>query len=254
MSTEPVKPEAPTPEAMTIREHLAELRKMLFLCAGVFLLFAVLAFVFIQPLVNALLRLGPEFDFVYLSPAELVTAYLRLALVAGVVFASPFIRWQGWSFVKPGLLEKERSSVLVALVAGFVFFLIGAVFCYFFALPLTMSFFYNFNTATEITASISFDSYMSFILSMLVVFGCVFEMPVLSYLLARLGILKTGHLKKARKVAIVLIFLCAAIITPPDVVSQVVAALPMLLLYELSIYVCRLAERKRAAGEDTPAE
>ena len=235
---------------MTIAGHLAELRKRLLICAVAFLGFAVLSFLFIQPFVNVLLRLSTQFQFVYLSPSELMTSYLRLALVLGLVFASPVILWQVWAFISPGLTQTERRSVLTAIGAGFAFFLIGTVFCYFVVLPMTLDFLYNFNTSTDITANISFENYMTFVLGMLVVFGVVFEMPVLSYLLARLGVLKSSLLKKGRKAAIVLVFIVAAIITPPDVVSQVITALPMLLLYELSIYVCAIAQKLRGDEEE----
>jgi sec-independent protein translocase protein TatC len=115
-----------------------------------------------------------------------------------------------------------------------------------------LQFFYNFNGSKAITASISFNNYMSFVLGMLVAFGVVFEMPVLSFLLARLGLLKPEHLIAARKYAILVIFFVAAVITPPDVVSQLMTAVPMVGLYELSIAVSRWAYKMRPQEEDEP--
>ncbi len=235
---------------MTVAGHLTELRRRLFWCVLVFVALSVVSFIFIQRFVDVALALSPDFDFVYLSPSELVTSYMKLALVLGLVFSSPFILWQVWAFVSPGLTRTESRSAGAAIVAGFVFFLIGALFCFFVILPITLQFFYNFNGSLDIAANISFNNYMSFILGMLVAFGVVFEMPVLCYLLARLGILTPTLLVKGRKFAILIIFILAAIITPPDVVSQIMTAVPMIGLYELSIAVSRAAFRRREESED----
>lgn len=229
---------------MTVTGHLSELRRRLFWCVLVFVALSVVSFVFIQRFVDTALALSPDFDFVYLSPSELVTSYMKLSLVLGLVFASPFILWQVWAFIRPGLTKTEGRSAGSAVVGGFVFFLIGAAFCFYVILPITLQFFYNFNGSRDITANISFSNYMNFILGMLVAFGVVFEMPVLSYLLARLGVIGPGLLVKGRKYAILLIFVVAAIITPPDVVSQIMTAVPMIALYELSIAVSRAAWRR----------
>ena len=234
---------------MSVAGHLAELRKRLFIIVGALLGFSVLAFLGVETFVELMLGLSEGFSFVYLAPAELVTAYLKFSVILGLVFSSPILLWQVWAFVSPGLEGTEKHSVKTAIVAGFVFFLIGALFCYAIVLPMTLQFFYNFNGSTNIAASISFNNYMNFVLSMLVVFGLVFEMPVLSFMLARIGILKGEWLRKGRKYAILLVFIIAAIITPPDVVSQLMTAGPMLLLYELSIYVALAAGKLRERDE-----
>ena len=235
---------------MTITGHLDELRRRLFRIAAVFILAAVVCFLFIQKFVDVALAMSPDFSFVYLSPSELFTSYLKLSFILGLVLSSPFILWQIWGFIQPGLTEEEGKSALSAIVAGFVFFLLGAAFCFLVVLPITLQFFYNFNGSTEITASISFNNYMNFVLGMLVSFGVVFEMPVLSFLLARLGLMKPEWLVAARKYAILLVFIVAAIITPPDVISQLMTAVPMLGLYELSILVCKKAYKAREAKSD----
>lgn len=240
----------PTDKSMTVAGHLAELRKRLFIMVAALLGFSVLAFVFVESFVELMLGLSEGFSFVYLAPAELVTSYLKFAVVLGLVFSSPILLWQVWAFVSPGLQGREKQSVKTAILAGFVFFLVGALFCYFIVLPMTLQFFYHFNGSTNITASISFNNYMNFILSMLVVFGLVFEMPVLSFMLARLGILQPQWLRKGRKYAVLLVFIVAAIITPPDVVSQLMTAVPMLGLYELSICVASAAGKLRTREEE----
>ena len=239
---------------MTITGHLDELRRRLFRIAAVFILASVVCFLFIQRFVDVALAMSPDFSFVYLSPSELFTSYLKLSFVLGLVLSSPFILWQVWGFIQPGLTEEEGKSALSAIVAGFLFFLLGALFCFLVVLPITLQFFYNFNGSTQITASISFNNYMNFVLGMLVAFGVVFEMPVLSFLLARLGLLKPEWLVAARKYAILLVFIVAAIITPPDVISQLMTAVPMLGLYELSIFVSRRAYKEKEKAESAEAD
>lgn len=235
---------------MTVTGHLSELRSRVFKSALAFIALSVVCFVFIQRFVDAVLALSPSFSFVYLSPSELLTSYMKLSLILGLVFASPIILWEIWAFVRPGLTKNEAGSVRAAVIAGFGFFLLGMAFCWFLILPLTLEFLYSFNGSVDIAANISFSYYMNFILGMLVAFGAVFEMPVLSYLLSRLGILKAKSLVKARKYAVLIVFLVAAVITPPDVLSQIMTAIPMLALYELSIAVSRAAEKKAPAEDE----
>lgn len=235
---------------MTVTGHLSELRSRVFKSVLAFIALSVVCFVFIQRFVDAVLALSPSFSFVYLSPSELLTSYMKLSLILGLVFASPIILWEIWAFVRPGLTKNEAGSVRAAVIAGFGFFLIGMAFCWFLILPLTLEFLYSFNGSVDIAANISFSYYMNFILGMLVAFGAVFEMPVLSYLLSRLGVLKAKSLVKARKYAVLVVFLVAAVITPPDVLSQIMTAIPMLALYELSIAVSRAAEKKAPAEDE----
>ena len=232
---------------MTVTGHLSELRKRITAAAVAFLAASVVCFIFIEKFVNLLLRLGTSFDFVYLSPSELLTCYMKLALILGLVIASPVILWQIWAFIRPGLTETETRSTRGAILGGFGCFLLGAAFCYVVILPITLNFLYDFNTSTDITANISFNNYMSFITGMLLAFGVVFEMPVLSYLLGRFGLLNPTILRKGRKFAVLIIFILAAIITPPDVVSQLMTGIPMLGLYEVSIWVCSRAYKRHEA-------
>ena len=233
---------------MPVLEHLGEMRKRLVSIVLLYLLLSVASFIIVEDVVELLLDLGKSFHFVYLSPAELVSAYLRLALVMALVLASPFIIFHIWAFIRPALKHKEKQSFLFALVGGLLFFMIGALFAYLVAIPFMINFFAEFGSL-EIEASISFEKYMNFLISTLVCFGVVFELPVLSFLLSNLGILKPDFLAKMRKYAILAIFILAAIITPPDVVSQVIIAVPMLLLYELSIWVAKLVQHRKAAKE-----
>ncbi len=237
---------------MPLAGHLRELRRRLLWVVLVFGALSVVCFLFIETFVDLALAISPGFSFVYLAPSELVTSYMKLALALGLVFSLPFILWQIWAFVQPGLTEREERAARPAMVAGVFFFLLGIAFCYFAVLPMTLRFFYNFNGSQEIEASISFNNYLNFLLGMLAAFGLVFEMPPVSFILARLGILKPSLLVKGRKYAVLLIFIAAAIITPPDAVSQIMTAVPMVGLYEVSILSARAAAKGRA--EDTVEE
>ncbi len=230
----------PARATMPVTAHLRELRRRSFLCVCIVFLLFITAFLFVQPLVDWLLKLGDGFSFVYLAPAELVTAYMHVAFVAALCCASPLLLFEMWAFIAPGLTDTEKKKGALALVGGFLFFLLGAAFCYFVILPFTLDFFVRFNTSQAIEANISFASYLRFVLGMLAAFGALFELPMLTILLSQAGVLKPAYLIRARKYAILMIFILAAIITPPDAVSQIVAAVPMILLYEISILLCRL--------------
>lgn len=238
---------------MSLMGHLGEFRKRLTKIVGIVLLTFIVSYLFIEPIVTALVNLGTGFEFIYTSPTELLTTYIKISFIMGLVLASPFIAFEIWAFVKPGLKPNEKRVGLGALVAGLGFFLVGALFAYFVMIPFTLNFLLNFDTVGLIDPLISFSNYISYIVSTLVAMGLVFEMPVLSVMLTSLGILKPTLLVKARKYAILVIFIIAAIITPPDVISQVMVGIPMIILYEISIALSKRVFAKkqaRAAAEE----
>lgn len=232
---------------MTVMGHLREIRTRLVRVALVYVVLVVLCFLFIDSVSEALLRLGSGFNFVYTAPAELVTSYVKLTLVCALVLASPFVLYQIWGFVAPALTVREKRLGFLGLLGGLVFFLLGAVFAYFVAIPFMLEFFVNFNNSELITPMISYDNYLNFVLVTAVSFGVVFEMPVLSLLLSQFGILKPQFLRKFRKYALLIMAIVAAIITPPDVVSQVAILVPMMLLYELSVLISSAVVRRKAS-------
>ena len=232
---------------MSLFGHLGEFRKRLGRVAGVLVLAFVVSYLFIEPVVTALVKLGSGFEFIYTSPTELLTSYIKVSLIMALVLSSPVIIYQIWAFVSPGLKSNEKRVGFGALVGGLGFFILGALFAYFVVIPFTLNFLLNFDSVGLIDPLISFSNYVSFLVSTMLAMGLVFEMPVLTVLLTMLGILKPKFLVKSRKYAILLIFIIAAIITPPDVISQVTVAVPMLLLYELSLVLCRLLFRRKEA-------
>lgn len=143
---------------------------------------------------------------------------------------------------KKGLYKHEKRYILISLFFGLILFVMGAVFCYFIVLPTTLNFFLKI-AITEVKSMISVQSYVSFVNMMLLAFGVIFEMPVVVFLLTKLGLLKPAFLKKNRAYIIIVIFILAAFITPPDVVSQIMLGIPMVVLLELSILVCTLVDK-----------
>ena len=199
-----------------------------------------------------LMDMGTEYGyrFVYIAPQELLMVQFSVALIGSLILAFPVIAYHVYGFCSPGLKTKEKTVIILTMIAGTAFFLIGVFFAYFVTVPFMLRFLIQFTGVVTVSASISIQEYVNFLLTVFIIFGLVFEMPVISSLLSMLGILRAEWLKKARKVSVVLIFILAAVITPPDVVSQIMVAIPMIALYEVSIFLCRLfANRKKKDSE-----
>jgi sec-independent protein translocase protein TatC len=201
-----------------------------------------------------MMRMGLDagFTFVYLSPSELLTAYFKLAAVFGLFVSLPVILYELWRFASPALELSEKKAGRAGLAAGFVFFLLGMVFCYFIALPFMVRFLSNFNTSEYIASNISVAEFLNFMLGMLVTFGLVFELPILTLMLSRLRLLRPAWMVRTRKYAVLVIFIIAAVVTPPDVLSQVMIALPMIGLYELSILLSRMVWKRMDREDGQP--
>jgi len=239
---------------MSLVGHLKEIRNRIAVSVLVLIVAFFVCFAIIKPLANELLMMGLNsgFQYVYLSPSELLTSYFKLALILAVVVTSPVLIFQIWGFVSPALTQKEKRAVRPALIGGIFFFCLGAAFSYLIALPFMIQFLVNFSQSDFIHSSISVASYLDFMIGMLLTFGLVFEEPMLAFVLTSLGVLTPQLLKAVRSYAIPIIFVIAAVITPPDVVSQFMIAVPMIVLYELSILISSAVykRRKRAETED----
>ncbi len=248
---------------MGLLDHLNELRWRLVRCfvaalVGFCLCWAVVEPLFdilTLPLNNALGAVGAHAQ--YTSMPEPFFTRMLVAFVAGLFISSPFIFYQIWAFIAPGLYDEEKRFIIPVAVISAVFFIGGGLFCYFIVFPYAFNFFIGFSTQSiQITPRIS--DYLDFILKLLLAFGLIFEMPLFSFFLSRMGVLTADMMRRGRRYAIVGIFIVAAILTPPDVVSQLLMACPMLVLYECSILVAALCgKKKKTAPEDeneTPAE
>lgn len=233
---------------MSFWDHVAELRRRLLTCAIVLVIATFGSFFIAEPASRYIMRPVGDMTFVFLSPPELFMAYVRIALMIAFVITSPLILYQIWMFVRPGLQRHERGSLLFGLIFGALFFAGGALFAFFIVVPISLNFFLQYQN-DSISAMFSFAEYIGFVKSMLIAFGVAFELPVISSILSALGIIGGTTLAKARRIAILLIFIGSAIITPPDIVSQVILALPMLALYELSILLASHNQKRRARRE-----
>ncbi|MDR0454954.1 MAG: twin-arginine translocase subunit TatC [Deferribacteraceae bacterium] len=239
-----------------LSHHLEELRKRIgyVICFWIILFF--LCFwqnKFIKDFVTRPLRPYIEnntVEVVTLYPLEGFLAVLKMAMLASLFFCIPFMLYQVWRFVSPGLYKRERRYLLGVVISGLFLFLAGAAFVYIFVFPLGFKFFVSFSETLNIKNTWSLTLHMSLILKMLIAFGGVFELPVVIFFLAKIGIVNAEMLRKYRKFAIIGIFIIAAIITPPDVISQLMMAAPLLLLYEISIFIAKIFNPKPAeAGE-----
>lgn len=230
---------------LTLVEHLGELRNRLVKIVIGIIVGAFISYKFIEDIIAFLVRPAGDLEFIYLSPPDLFVAYLKTAIVCGIVVSLPFTMFQIWKFIKPGLKTTERKYLLVTLFMAIVFFLIGVFFAYFGIIPMTIRFFIEFSS-DKIAPLFSFEKYLGFTSSIMLSFGLVFELPLVVILLTQLGLVSSATFKKIRKVVILIILIVAAILTPPDVVSQTMMALPMVFLYEFSIHVSVLIEKKKA--------
>jgi sec-independent protein translocase protein TatC len=237
-----------------LMRHLEELRKRLIACAiGIAACFAV-TYAFSEKLFEILAyplkaNLPQGERLIYTNLPEMFFVYIKTALVAAVLMAIPFVFYQAWMFVAPGLYRNEKRYVLPFVIASTLLFVGGALFGYFVVFPFGFRFFLGFSNE-YIQALPSVKQYFSLSIKLLLGFGIIFELPVAAFFLSRMGILSADLLRKQRKYAILLIFIVAAILTPPDVITQFMMAGPLLVLYELSVIIVKVAGKKREQAEE----
>ena len=177
---------------------------------------------------------------------------LKILLMAAFLMALPFVLWQVWGFIAPGLYTHEKKLVLPLVVSSTLLFLVGVAFCYFFVFGQVFSFIQSF-APKSITAAPDIEAYLSFVMTMFIAFGLAFEVPIVVIVLARMGIVSVEKLKSSRGYFIVVAFIVAAIVTPPDVVSQLALAVPMCLLYEVGIWAAQIFIKHTKAPEEGDA-
>jgi len=233
---------------MPFTGHLQEFRQRLIKSLLVLVLTAAVAFYFSDSLLGWIKR-PLSAQLVFLSPAEAFWSDLKVSLFFGFLCAFPFVLFEIWQFVSPGLLPNERGMLLPFFSMGMLFFYGGIAFCYFLALPFALNFLINYGRDAGIEPLISVSMYVDFNLKLLIAFGLIFELPIVMVLLSMTGFLTPDFLTKNRKYAILGAFVIAAIATPtPDMFNQFIMALPLILLYEIGIITVRLFGGRRAAS------
>ena len=185
-------------------------------------------------------------ELIFLNPVEPFFVYLKISILAGFIVTSPYVFFQIWRFIAPGLYAHEKKAVIPLVASSTLIFLVGAVFCYCLILPYGLKALIGAGMTEEFaaTAQISMAAYYDLVVRLIMAFGIVFEMPIFSLFLAKLGVITDKTLVKHWRVAVVLIFVAAAILTPPDVITQICLALPMCILYGVSIFVARISAPK----------
>ena len=255
--------------AAPLLTHLIELRRRLvWSLIGFFIAFLV-CFAFAQQLFVVLTQpykwavdwagmTDKQIELIYTAPQEFFFTQIKLGMFGGLVIAFPLIATQIYKFVAPGLYKNERQAFMPFLVAAPILFLLGAALVYFFFMPMAMWFFLAMQTGADAEVSIQLlpkvSEYLSLIMTLIFAFGLVFQLPVVTSLLARAGMVGSEGLKEKRKYAIVAAFVAAAVLTPPDPISQIGLALPTILLYEISIWSAIMIERKRESASNKTAE
>jgi len=241
-------------EKQPFLSHLEELRKRLIISAiaigigfmGCYAFAKDLFQILLIPLMSEL----PEGDrLIFTGLPEMFLAYLKTAFIGGVLLASPVIFYQLWKFVAPGLYQHEKKYGFSFVICSTILFVCGALFGYFIVFPFGFKFFLGYANE-NIQALPSVKQYFGFATRLLFAFGIVFELPVIIYFLSKVGLVNVAFLRKKRKYALLLAFVMAAILTPPDVITQCMMALPLLILYEVGILVAWLGEKKKVKMDE----
>jgi sec-independent protein translocase protein TatC len=253
---------------MPLTEHLVELRRRLLYCIATIAVLFFVCYYFApeiyaflaRPLANALAEKGsPDRKMIYTGLHEAFFTYVKVAFFAAMFLAFPLIAVQMWRFVAPGLYKNERRAFLPFLIATPVLFFIGGAVAYYVVFPMAWHFFLGFEvpqdgTGLPIQLEAKVDQYLGLVMQLIFAFGLAFEMPVVMTLLGRAGIITSRGMREKRRYAIVIAFIFAAVLTPPDVLSQISLAIPTILLYEVSILCVRWIEKNRERAEAAAAE
>jgi len=242
-----------TDEKQPFFSHLKELRDRLLVCIVAVAIAFIFTYYFKERLFDFLMQpflkvMPAQSSFIFTGITEAFLTYFKISVVAALFLAAPVILYEFWMFVAPGLYEKEKKYVYPFIFFGSLCFICGALFCYFVVMPNMYRFFVSY--AREfVTPMPDLKNYMGLTLKLLIIFGFIFELPLVAFYLARAGIIKAKMLAKKRRYAILAVFIISAAITPPDVVSMILVALPLWGLYELGILIAKVFGKKETLDD-----
>lgn len=241
------------PKELPIVEHLEELRKRLIICAVFFVIALVVGFYLAEPIIRFIQLDNKEFENITLNafkPGDPLKVYLEVTFVIALIFTSPVILYQLWAFVAPGLYETERKATLKYIPYSFVLFMVGLLFSYFIIFPNIMRFMMNLSEKLDIQQTIGISEYFSFLFKLVIPFGFIFQLPVITLFLSRIGILSPELMVKFRKYSYFVLFVIAVLIAPPDIISYILLSIPLFVLYEISIFIAKFGYRKYMIAEE----
>jgi sec-independent protein translocase protein TatC len=238
---------------MSFLEHLEDLRGVLIHSAVALLLATIVCWFFSARILDLLVSDLPVDHLNFFAPSEAFMVRLKLSLVIGAIVAFPYVVYRVWQFVAPALFEQERKRIGPMVLVSSILFYAGVVFCYFILIPVVLEFLLGFGT-DKLTPLLSVGAYFAMVARLCFTFGIVFQLPIIVLVLSLSGLVTPGLLLSQWRYAILIIFVVAAVLTPPDPASQVLMALPVLLLYIGSVLVAHVAVRKRDTKEDDEAD
>lgn len=265
---------------MSFLDHVEELRWHLVRSAGAVMVFAVVAFLMKNFIFNVILFAPKSADFVTyrffcqvsrffgtdglciedlpftfqsLAMAEQFSIHIWTSITVGFIVAFPFIIWEFWKFISPGLYAQERKGAKTFIVISSFLFFIGVLFGYYVVTPLSVNFLGNYSISDLVERNIKIGSYISLVRSSVLASGLIFELPIIMFFLTKMGLITPEFLKKYRKHALVVVLVLAAIITPPDIISQIIVAIPILILYEVSIVISKVVIKRELKKEQENA-
>lgn len=256
---------------MSFLSHLEELRWLLVRSTAVILVLAIVAFFFSDFIFNTIIfgpkdpnfvtyqffcQISQQFGYDSLCMTEMpfiiqnvtmggqISVLIWVCITAGFILGFPFILWEIWKFISPALYDNEKKHARVFIITASLLFFAGVLFGYYIIVPLSVQFFGTFYVSPEIVNEFNLESYINLIKSSAVASGIFFELPILIYFLTKLGLVTATSLRSFRRYTIIIVLVLAAIITPPDIISQIIVAIPIMILYEMSIWIAVLMERK----------
>ena len=246
------KQHKPFNDSMSLGDHLEELRIRLSLAIVGLAIGAVICLVFGSKIISFIEKpyigvMGPEARLQSLAPADGFVSYIKISLIAALILSSPWVFYQLWMFIAKGLYPHEKRYVYLAAPFSAVLFIAGTLFFVFVVAPITLGFLVKFNrTILAVSSNFTFQNYISFITTLMLVFGVAFQTPTAIFFLNKTGLVSLSALRGSRKFVFLGVFIVAAMATPPDVISQITLALPLYLLFELGILISYLGQHKKA--------